>query len=332
MTSLTLPGAWKTGSVCCVRSFRLCHSGFTLVELLVVIAIIGILVALLLPAIQAAREAARRAECSNNLKQMSLAVMNYHDVHGKLPPGSYGPMNGNNSFPSGWRDPGIGGGVPWGHFGWPAIILPFLEAQSLYDRIDFSVPAYSESIPEGSGDRGPAGDPTNKYASENMPDVFVCPSAHRAKPENTFKDYGINAGTGTCCPERTKANMNGVAFVNSYLPLSSIMDGTSNTFLFLEFAHFGNHSWVHYDRGANQFFWVHHVSQGYVVSSEHNGTPTPPNSTTWNHRGPHSDHPGGVQASMVDGAVIFISDHIDFGPYRATFTRVGGESITSTNF
>jgi hypothetical protein len=204
-----------------------------------------------------------------------------------------------------------------------------MENQPLYDTINFNVQAYAEHIPEDSSwgpERGPAGHSDNRHAATSMPATFVCPSAHRVQPPTEQKDYGINAGTGMCCPERNDGHT-GIAWYKSSVALKDIKDGVTNTFMFLEFAHFGNHSWIDYDRGSNQFFWVHHTSQGYVVSSEHDGTPTPPNDTTWNSRAAHSDHTGGVQTTMCDGHLVWISDNIDFKVYRAAFTRAGAEPL-----
>ncbi len=305
--------------------------GFTLIELLVVIAIIAVLIGLLLPAVQKVREAANRASCANNLHQIALAMHEYHDARGHLPPGSFGPMIGDRQFPTGWHDPNTTE-LPWGHFGWPAAILEYVEQGALYKSMNFNVPAYAESIPEQSdwsptGDRGPAGNIANRPAALNMPKVFTCPSARRVKLATQFKDYAMNAGTGLCCPERRQSDMDGIAFVNSRIAIKDVRDGTSNTFLLLEFAHFGNHSWTPVGWGANQFFWVHHTSQGYVTCCEHNGTPTPPNSTAWNHRGSHSAHPSGVQVAMVDGRVAWVSNHINFRTYKAMFTRKSGEVV-----
>jgi hypothetical protein len=83
-----------------------------------------------LPAVQAARESARKLQCANNLKQLSLVVASYTATNGCLPPGSTDKWNGDYSFPSGWSDPSVGSSTPWGHFGWSAVILPQLEQQN----------------------------------------------------------------------------------------------------------------------------------------------------------------------------------------------------------
>jgi hypothetical protein len=129
-----------------------------------------------------------------------------------------------------------------------------------------------------------------------------------------------------CCPERNSGHL-GIAWLNSAVAEKDVKDGLTNTFMLLEFAHFGNHSWIDYDRGSNQFFWIHHTSQGYVVSSHHDGTPTPPNDTSWNNRAAHSDHLGGIQTTMCDGHLVWISDNIDFAIYRAAFTRARSEQF-----
>src|SRR5437773_455055 len=130
------------------------RSAFTLIELLVVIAIIAILIALLVPAVQKVREAAARTQCRNNLKQMGLAMHGFHDVNKVFPPGSKGPMTGNNNFPAGWGDPNYGNSLPYGHFSWAAIILPYLDQMPLYKSIDFTVPAYTQFLWEDIGGGG----------------------------------------------------------------------------------------------------------------------------------------------------------------------------------
>jgi prepilin-type N-terminal cleavage/methylation domain-containing protein len=314
---------------------------FTLVELLVVIAIIGVLVALLLPAVQAAREASRRSTCANNLRQFGLAALNYESTFKVLPPGSTGGgFVGINSFRAPWVDPQRTC-CPWGHFSWAAIILPFVEQKGLYDAINFDRLAYASRIMEQNGgnqaasaliDRGPAGDPVNQQPCLSTPKIFMCPSARVVIPvRREQKDYAMNGGSGGCCPERnngTNATMNGVAFAINGLRLAEITDGTSNTFLFLEAVHSKNQSWLPQMTGANHFIWVHHPSQGFVQGQNGNLL-TPPNDTQWNTRAPASSHPQGIQATMADGRVIWVSNHVDFfNVYLPTFTRAGGEPLS----
>lgn len=297
--------------------------GFTLIELLVVIAIIAVLIALLLPAVQQAREAARRSQCANNLHQLVTAMHNYESGFTCFPPGSIGPMLGDSNFAAPWADPSVGGCCPWGHFSWAAMILPQLDGTNVYNIIDFTVPAYAYSIVENGTQRGPAGDPKNKLAATSMPPVFVCPSTPRVQPANQNKDYGINGGTGTCCPERAQNGMNGIAFVNSRIRMGDIVDGTSSTLMFAELAHTTNHSWLDRNTGSNPFLFVHHPSEGYVDATAQDI----PDNHSYNNRAAESHHVGGVQAVFADGHLKFISDNIDTNTYIKLYSRNGGEVI-----
>jgi prepilin-type N-terminal cleavage/methylation domain-containing protein len=327
--------------------------GFTLIELLVVIAIIAILIGLLLPAVQKVREAAARMSCSNNLKQLSLAFHNYHDANGKFPPGAYAPPGaytvtnagtGAVTWNAPWRDPR--GNQPWGVYSWAAIILPFIEGDNVYRQIDFSLPAWadfveetnppSSRVPTGTHNRGPANtaaSPGTRIAANSTPKVFVCPSARRSKPATAYKDYAITYGHdifAECCPERRLNNPNapwrGMGWLNSEVRFADVLDGTSGTLLLLEKAHSLNHSWCGNatDRiaGCNQFFWVHHISQGFVHPWR------PINSTIDDTRAPGSFHISGVLVAFVDGHVGFMSNHIATDTYRALHSRDGGEVVS----
>ena len=140
------------------RSIQPRGMGFTLVELLVVIAIIGILVGLLLPAVQAAREAARRMQCSNNLKQIGLALHNYHDGHRSFPKVWYywnGNSNGTDKQPAGF----------YSGLGWRVMILPFMEQGNLYNQFNFSLPIHSN-----------VGTPSNLSLVQTPVQTYLCPS------------------------------------------------------------------------------------------------------------------------------------------------------------
>lgn len=145
---------------------RAARDGFTLIELLVVIAIIGVLVAILLPAVQAAREAARRIQCSNNMKQIGLALHNYHDVHGCIPTTTTGPDTS-------------GGGCGSGFYSWMAMILPYVEQGNLYEQIDFDVPLSNHCNYSNNGDYadyGIAPGHPNAAAARTLVATYLCPS------------------------------------------------------------------------------------------------------------------------------------------------------------
>jgi len=320
-------------------------AGFTLVELLVVIAIIGVLVALLLPAVQAAREAARRSQCSNNLRQQAIACHNYHDTLRSLPPGNlWYPALGIDNNPNNQIT---------GSFSWAAFILPFMEGGTVHSQINFNVAAYTTGIPDyRNGTMRVLGNTANQVAATRQPNIFVCPSSRRVIGlTNGYKDYGINAGTcPSCCVERPSGNASGfpnlpnsrdgVAFLNSFVEFREIIDGTSNTFLILELHSWAPHSWCGnrsttanptlglHPEPCNTFFFVHHQSQGYVCSNQ-GSRPLPPNDPfVFDTRGAYGDHPGGIMASLVDGSVRFVSDNINFNTYRASFSRGGGEPLS----
>jgi prepilin-type N-terminal cleavage/methylation domain-containing protein len=323
--------------------------GFTLVELLVVIAIIGILLGLLLPAVQKVRSSAANTQCRNNLKQIVLAAHMYHDANGcfmpgnGIPPGQVPPH-----FTGMWSDKKFPG-LPWGTFGWPAYLLPYVEATNVYRLINFNYPAYTPYFEEyGNNPRTPAqltnhgvlvpnstgmgfGDLANQQAATSMPKVFVCPAARRSRAENEQKDYGINGGIQShgCCSERSTTNSTeGMAWLGSAVRIGQVTDGTSNTFFFFDLMSYAFHGRMDYGDGSNPFFFVQEAGQGYVTGSS-NGKVSgvwPPNDETTNHRGPESDHtPGGVFAAMVDGHVTWVPNSVSAAVYLAGFTRAGGE-------
>jgi prepilin-type N-terminal cleavage/methylation domain-containing protein len=181
------------------------HSGFTLIELLVVIAIIAILVALLLPAVQQAREAARRTQCKNNLKQLGLALHNYHDAYKMFPAGH---------MESGWDGPS------YRHqFSWLTYMLPYIDQSNVYSLIDFSQIDLSTSAHQN---------PVFMPAGTVDVATFICPSDPTGRNNEEWAPTNYLGNQGTLCQSRNKEG-NGVFGHNSWIRIRDITDGTSQT-------------------------------------------------------------------------------------------------------
>ena len=310
------------------QSHQRSRRGFTLVELLVVIAIIGILIALLLPAVQAAREAARRMQCTSHMKNIGLAMHNYHDTHSSFPSGCvYQPTWTTNKY----------GGAHDGMHGWAALILPYVEQSALHDRIDFNSPAWCPDCGVGSyhaGEEGvdPYGSIINKPNGEQAPSVFRCPSAPGGVPfDESFKDYAVTVGDGQCAerwgedrqPNRVARSL---FHRNSHRKFRDITDGTSNTLMLAEAAHmFKDDQGDWFANGSNPVFWVNHASGGFVDRRYAPNSLRPAGKAMRQARGLH---PGGVNVSLCDGSTRFMADTVHISIYRAALTINGGEVET----
>ncbi|MEZ6136678.1 MAG: DUF1559 domain-containing protein [Pirellulaceae bacterium] len=326
-----------------------CRQAFTLVELLVVIAIIGILVGLLLPAVQAAREAARRISCSNNLKQMGLALHNYHDTF--------------NAFPTPGYYHGDALGSSWSV---QARLLPQLEQANLQDLIDWGR-SYSEQ---------------SHVAQQRVP-VYLCPSEPKdeARPDPQPGDpsfthyplnYGVNMGEWLIYSPLRRSGGSGLVFPNGKTRMASVTDGTSNTLAFAEVKAWtpylrdggalntltaptptdpasvvglggsfkinsGHTEWVDarvHQAGVTTTFApnqrVLFVDGGesydvdFTSSREGKSTTLPTYSAVTS----RSHHTGGVSIGLADGSVRFMTQTIDLGIWRGLGTRDGAEVVT----
>jgi len=269
------------------------RAAFTLVELLVVIAIIGILIALLLPAVQAAREAARRMQCSNNHRQFGVAMHAYHTALGSFPPGFMAVDHLGN----------VSGGWAWGVF-----LMPYLEQSPLQKRLSPSMYTLAQVV----------ADP-GLLAMLQMPlDVFKCPSSPM-EPEREFQGGGgqmVATANYTCCrgffnysgtTHLTQPN-NGIFYAESRTQIRDIIDGTSSTLAIGERtvleAHQGDPSkWPSWCGPGG-------LGIGSTVSSSVSG---PMNHATNMHYF-SSDHPEGANFCFADGSARFLSNDIESNP------------------
>jgi len=327
--------------------------GFTLVELLVVIAIIGILIALLLPAVQAAREAARRAQCTDHLKNLGLAVHNYHDTYKNFPL-SYARW-GSGVFP------GDGQSISW-----VVSSLPFFEQGPLFDTLDMRW-----GIANDPRNPGSAAAPANLWAARQKIPVLICPSSGDDGVRNNranLEGYG-ELGT-TCYKGVSGANWawgtwsvtgngqgsneftggdgngldagNGVYFRNtncgaggpwpsaSYAPkFSRVQDGTSNTFLFGEAVpKWCIHTCWWWCNGTTGTCAVPLNPRAQCKNTGNKNQDLVDCAGDWpNNYSFMSLHPGGANFCMVDGSVRFVSNNIDITNYRSLSTQATGEVI-----
>jgi prepilin-type N-terminal cleavage/methylation domain-containing protein/prepilin-type processing-associated H-X9-DG protein len=341
---------------------RKVRRGFTLIELLVVIAIIAVLIGLLLPAVQAAREAARRAQCVNNVKQLSLALHNYHSSIGSFPMAST----------TAYSDPGVS--TNWGTWGANALLLPYLEQKPVYDAINFNWNSWQGTV-------GPA---QNRSIFGLKLNSFVCPSDGMTGTDNTNNYFGSMGTTGSFY---SVAESTGIFASGRTYGIADVSDGTSNTVAYSEAlvsttagskpqrkwrdgpaqGSAGGAAYYLLDatqnlpalladwQQCNTYFKdpavVNNGQRGFRWSLGAAGeslfqTLIPPNSNDypWNscrldcpgcgvlHSGWYnatSNHPGGVNVGMCDGSVKFVKSTINMRIWWALGTKAGGEVISA---
>lgn len=299
--------------------------GFTLVELLVVIAIIGILIALLLPAVQAAREAARRMNCSNKMKQIALAIHNYHDVFKAFPSGTLSSVPVTYSTAN-WC---TSGSASQSRASWTVLILPYLESSPLHDQFDFGGTFTSTSNVPGNA--------TNHALFSVTNSNYQCPSDSNSKGTNNNTSYFGVQGGGTT-PNCSSSGglrvffINGILYHNSQTQFRDITDGTSSVFMV------GESKYCLSRTGRSDGF-----HSGWASAMKRDGSGSPlvlaaamEQINSWPKHGGNSDtlnymtrmfgsfHPGGCQFAYADGSVHFVAETIDINLYRQMGIRDDG--------
>jgi len=293
-------------------------TAFTLVELLVVIAIIGILVALLLPAVQAAREAARRTQCSNNLKQLALASHGYHDNFEILP---YSPSANNINQSLAQRR------------SWVVALLPHIEQQNIFDALDMTlqgnkganVPLIQQNLqavlcPSDGGAATPLVTELSQNKWTGAGDIPVALISYAANSGDHRNATGVGHPPSWANDTYDGNSLRGVigrfAWSASF---AHIRDGTSNTFLYGEIVP----SWCQWHAWGLQSWstTAHPLNHQNIAMSQSNGWQADPCITF------RSLHPGGATFAYCDGSVSFLADGIDGVAYRAQASRKGGEAV-----
>lgn len=310
------------------------RQAFTLVELLVVIAIIGVLVALLLPAVQVAREAARRMRCQNNLKQIGLACHNLHDITGEMPK-AFSPTTG---------------------LSWHVYILPYIEQQALFNNFDTTTtnpPNPSHTAPNRNDPNGlviiQAYQCTscpvkrqlfNPPNNTNGPTDLIPPNT--GTPAAVPHYYGVNGPRGSNYPvgtathEGVPAATSGIFQRDGTIRMARITDGTSNTIMVAEMSWYSTlygtrfRTWV---RGGDEYAGVVVGRPSFVVSGRNvtnpiNGIFSANLVVPYNDMPFGSMHSGGMNVCLGDGSVRFLNQNLSMTTYRALASRDEGETIT----
>jgi prepilin-type N-terminal cleavage/methylation domain-containing protein/prepilin-type processing-associated H-X9-DG protein len=282
------------------------NRAFTLVELLVVIAIIGILIALLLPAVQAAREAARRVSCLNNMSQLNLAIHNYEFHFEALPPGVTNPDGPIRSEPQGQ------------HVSWIVKILPYMEQNALFQRFDQAAGAYA---------------PANAEIRAARVESFICPS----DSEPSINDANTVARSSYAgCHHDVEAPINddnhGLLFLNSKVSYSDIYDGSAYTILIGE-ARTSREGlgWVSGTRATlRNTGQLQSGRQPRFANNPEQPRPEPADPLEVGGFG--SNHAGGVNFSFADGSSRFITNNINPQLLGHLGNRADGEIVASADF
>lgn len=331
------------------------RKAFTLIELLVVIAVIGILIALLLPAVQAAREAARRTQCINQLKQLGVALHNYHDVKRQFPPSTM-------------QDAGYENGTLGEFFAYGALamLMPYMEGGNVYNTMNMSEPLY---VP-GSGSSGYSISAANMRAAGTLVPLLLCPSD---ASRSVSSDYGVSqlgsanyaACIGTGRNFGSPFDTDGIFYATSKTKAADVTDGLSNTAAFsecrlglyqenatgalpggdMQAVYAMIYGPVSNSACASAGLWNSTNNKGFLwlvgelrcTSYNHYYTP---NQAIWDcigydanngyattgWHGARSLHPEGVNLTLADGSVRFVSSSINALIWRGLATRSGGEA------
>jgi len=313
------------------------RAGFTLVELLVVIAIIGVLVALLLPAVQAAREASRRTKCANGMKQLGLATHSYHDTFNVMP---LGVLQNDLSREFGYP-----------RLTWAIHLYPFIEQKAIYDRFVFSVGSNDTMYLHNSNSSGPS-----SITATVIP-TMLCPSDGNGsrtydhpgiRPHVTAKgNYAAFFGNINKGATRTQsAGHMPAAFDYRPVRFANITDGLSNSLAYGEHLR-GN---INPEESMRGSYWYDFPGAAWTFTFVGPNSPVPDNlrisscpapanrpdlnlpcvpvngSTEWT--GARSRHPSGLQVSLCDGSVHFISNSIGLNEWRALGSIGSGDQVT----